>query len=969
MIIRDLLFNLSLLASLSILSGFIESRFDRHTTLGKILQGILFGGVTIIGMLYPFNFSQGIIFDGRSIVISLCALFFGPVSGAVASAAAITFRGYLGGSGTFTGILTIAGSFIIGYLFYWLREKRKIKLTKLNLYLFGFAVNLFMLFIFITLPQNLVNEAYRTIALTVIVFYPVITLVIGKVLLDQKENKNFLERINQEKSLYHTTLYSIGDAVISTDSSGRIITMNPVAEKLVGWTEREAINVQLEKVFKIINEYSREKVENPVRRVLKEGIIVGLANHTILISKDGKEIPVADSAAPIKDKNGNIKGVVLVFRDQTEERESRRIVEESEQRLKRAELISKSGNWELHLNENKLIGSLGACRIYGIDQNNFSLSELQKIPLPQYREPLNEALKRLIEDDQLYDIEFKIKAVDTEEIKHIHSMGFYDKDKNIVFGVLHDITERKAAEEALKQSEEKFRKIFHEHSAVKLLIDFKTGNIVDANKAASEFYGWSIEELKEKNIAQINLLSHEKIKEKMEAIKNLERTYFELQHKRADGSIRNVEVYSSQVRINGSDFIHGIVHDVTDKKRAEKELRKTSLAVEQSPVSIIITDKLGNIEYVNPIFTDITGYTFEEAVKIGMPLLKPKEQSEEFHKEIWETILAGGKWSGVLHNKKKNGECFWESAVISPIKNESGEIINILIIKEDISEKIEKELELKKYKNHLEELVAARTNELDNVNEELLKQLNKEKELEAQLEESLSKEKEINDLKTKFIATVSHEFRTPLAALLSSTQLIQRYSNKWSEEKLNEHYLRISSTIQYLTELLDDVLTISRADRDILKSNPEPIEIETFIKSFLDEIKVHFSSSHDIIFNNLFDRKIIVTDKKLFRHIIINLLANAVKYSPQGGPVELILKNDKDKINVIVSDHGIGIPADELKHIFNAFYRAKNSIGIQGTGLGLNITKRALEILGGTISINTELNKGTTFTVKFPIND
>ena len=166
------------------------------------------------------------------------------------------------------------------------------------------------------------------------IFYPLITLLIGKVLFDQEDKNNYLKRLKREKILYSTTLYSIGDAVISTDKAGNIVTFNPVAEKLTGWNESEVFGRPLEEIFNIVNEYSRLRVENPVERILNEGITIGLANHTLLISKDKKEIPIADSGAPIKDENNSITGAVLVFRDQTEEKKAKKKIEESEQRLK-----------------------------------------------------------------------------------------------------------------------------------------------------------------------------------------------------------------------------------------------------------------------------------------------------------------------------------------------------------------------------------------------------------------------------------------------------------------------------------------------------------------------------------------------------------------------------------------------------------------------------------------------------------
>ena len=406
--------------------------------------------------------------------------------------------------------------------------------------------------------------------------------------------------------------------------------------------------------------------------------------------------------------------------------------------------------------------------------------------------------------------------------------------------------------------------------------------------------------------------------------------------------------------------------DITDRKKTELEIKKLSNAVSQSPTSIVITDLGGKIEYTNNYFTKTSGYTFNEVVGKNPRILKSGEQQKEFYKELWDTILLGKNWSGVFHNKRKNGELFWESAIISPVKNDDGKITNFVAIKEDITEKVERDLELKKYRESLEDLVALRTEELNVLNKELVAQLEKEKELDAQLAESLSKEKEINELKTKFIATVSHEFRTPLAALFSSTQIIQRYAKSWSEEKLKAQHERIESTTAYLTQLLDEVLTISRADREILTNNPEPLNINNFVESIFDQLQHTLTQKHNLVFNNKIDFEIIRIDKKLLNHILLNLLTNAIKYSPNGGNIELNISTENDNLIISVADNGLGIPEDEIKYIFDAFYRTKNSAGINGTGLGLNILKRSLDVIGGTVSVDSKVGEGAKFIVRIP---
>ncbi|MBN2469761.1 MAG: PAS domain S-box protein, partial [Anaerolineae bacterium] len=273
----------------------------------------------------------------------------------------------------------------------------------------------------------------------------------------QGYEKTNLQRLYQEEKArqesearYHTTLFSIGDGVIVTDSQARVTLLNPVAEALTGWTQAEAIGRPLEEIFVIVNEETRAPVESPVERVLQEGVIVGLANHTLLLARDGREIPIADSGAPIHAGAGEISGVVLVIRDQTDER---------------------------------------------------------------------------------------------------------------------------AAQMKLAASEQRYRSFFENNRAVMLLVDPETAQIMDANPAAALYYGWDHETLCSMRIDEINTLSTDEVLSEMAAARAEKRNQFLFRHHRADGTIRDVEVYSVAVTLEGRQLLYSIVHDVTDRLEAERQVR------------------------------------------------------------------------------------------------------------------------------------------------------------------------------------------------------------------------------------------------------------------------------------------------------------------------------------------------------------------------------------------------------------
>jgi len=406
--------------------------------------------------------------------------------------------------------------------------------------------------------------------------------------------------------------------------------------------------------------------------------------------------------------------------------------------------------------------------------------------------------------------------------------------------------EKVEIEKLLYESEHKFTRLFRENMNVMMLYDAEKYNIIDVNKAAVDFYGWTREELLSKKISDINILDRSVLVKVLQRIVKNGKTKENFKHKIADGSVKDVEISACILTLNNKRIFYNIVYDITDK--------------------------------------------------------------------------------------------------------------------------IEQENELKKYRAKLEELVEVRTNELSKANKELLIELKKRKTLEKKLEKSLVKEREISELKTKFISTVSHEFRTPLAILLSSSELLKHYLlNEKRSSKIDVHFKKIEDTINHLTKVLDDVLTINRVDREAIVNQPEHCVLSKLINSLKNEINSFLTQNHKLEIHIANNEEVLNIDPKLFRIAVINLLTNAVKYSPKGGRIVLQVKIEENKLYIDVSDKGIGISGNDLEFIFDAFYRGKNSTTILGTGLGLNLVKHVTELMGGTVSVDSELNKGSNFSLAIPI--
>ncbi|MEI7892695.1 MAG: PAS domain S-box protein, partial [Myxococcales bacterium] len=245
--------------------------------------------------------------------------------------------------------------------------------------------------------------------------------------------------------------------------------------------------------------------------------------------------------------------------------------------------------------------------------------------------------------------------------------------------------EKGRMEKALEESELYFRTLFAKSRVTMLLVDPSDGRIVDANEASSTYYGYPLEQLRRMHIYEINMLTPQEISDEMAQAKIEERWHFFFRHRLASGEVRDVEVHSGPLNIAGSTLLYSIIHDITDRRRLEDERRKLSLAVEQSPVSIVITDVDGHIEYANPCFTEQTGYSLAEAMGQDSRLLKSSDTSPADQAELWSTISGGQTWRGTFHNRKKDGTSYWESAQIAPIFDSGGRITHYLGVEENIT--------------------------------------------------------------------------------------------------------------------------------------------------------------------------------------------------------------------------------------------------------------------------------------------
>lgn len=425
-----------------------------------------------------------------------------------------------------------------------------------------------------------------------------------------------------------------------------------------------------------------------------------------------------------------------------------------------------------------------------------------------------------------------------------------------------------------------------------------------------------------------------------------------------------LQIYKAELEIQNEELI-----------QTQLNLEKTSEhffnLFNYAPVGYLILDEKGLIVKSNYTFSNLCGYNIDELISTNF-IKFIDESSKSYFLSRYKAFYHNPAGKNIeIKIRKKNHEIL--IARIEGTRLREKEDLqsepNLLIAIIDITEKIKQEEELKNYRNHLEEIVRERTQKLNELNISLSKEIEKRKEYEIGLEKLLKKEKELNELKTRFLSATSHEFRTPLASIQSSFEILERYENKLSPERKKEHFNKIRKAISDLTELLNDLLKVNKDELDLLYFRPEHINLRLLIYDCIEKIKFSQSEDYHFEFTYDLDKEDYFLDYRLMNFIINNLLGNAVKFSPKGGKIRVNVEKSNGQILIKISDEGIGILPEDFDKIFEPFYRGKNAETIKGTGLGLSIVKNAVELHNGKIEVKSKVNKGSEFLIYIPVKN
>ncbi|RMH69156.1 MAG: response regulator [Gemmatimonadetes bacterium] len=362
-------------------------------------------------------------------------------------------------------------------------------------------------------------------------------------------------------------------------------------------------------------------------------------------------------------------------------------------------------------------------------------------------------------------------------------------------------------------------------------------------------------------------------------------------------------------------------------------------------VGIALSAPDGTFERANPRWLEMLGYDADELNQLTLDMItheKDRETSSMYIRRVQLGELVQYRFEKRF--VRKDGSEFWGDIAVAAITDDAGNLCHLVAALTDITRRKIAEQELKAFNAKLEKKVVERT---------------------VELQHALEREKEINDLKSRFITSVSHEFRTPLTIIQTGAEILYRYKESLNPEREAQHLQSILKQVQHMNCLLEDVLNVGQIERDGWAFNPYEIRLKVFLEQFRMEYHAG-GDANRIEFHYHGTDSVAIMDEKMVRLILNNLIDNALKYSPPDRPVHVELYHRPEAVTFTVRDHGIGIPADDQKYIFTPFFRAKNVEHIQGTGVGLTIVNHAVHLHQGDIQITSELDQGTTVTVTFP---
>ncbi len=758
-------------------------------------------------------------------------------------------------------------------------------------------------------------------------------------LMDITERKIFEETL----LVRNRALDAAMNGILITDPNlpdNPIIYCNAAFEKNTGYSSEEALGRNCR--FLQGPETSKDSL-NVIRKAINEG---ESCNAVIInYKKSGLKFFNELSISPVKDSNGKLINFIGIQTDITERLKDQIALQKSEEKFRN--VVEKSGDgiiicdeegkvieWNRKLEE---ITHLSAS--YALGKKVWELRLILVSKENQTAENLlnfKEDIQNILQTGRSEFVKkYKVVTLHLENKirKYVHVLIITIKTEKgfMLCYIIRDITDQKKAEEEIKKLS---RAVETSPSGI-LLADLE-GKIVYINPTVLSIAGYSsVNQIIGENIME---LTDEDGRRQLQSviIPSLlkgETWKGELNGIKADKTIIPLEMSCAFINHEEPQYLLSMFNDISERKKTEsalKESEKKYRTVVNSVHDIIFqTDVEGNWIFLNPAWEEITGFSLQESLgTLFLNYVHPDDREKNM--KLFEPVINGKKefCNHVIRYITKDGGFRWIEVFARLTFDSNNNISGTSGTLNDVTQRIKAEEEIRN---------------------------------------ALEKEKDLGELKSKFVSTVSHEFRTPLTSIMASNELLLRYYSKWSDEKKIETMKRIEKSAGYMNEMINEVLTLNRAESGKLIFNPAQTDLIRLSHNILEEIKLNANESHKFIINIDEACGSIFGDEKLLRNIITNLLSNAVKYSPAGGEIYYTISKKEKSMELIVKDFGLGIDEEDQKKLFQPFFRGANISNISGTGLGLSILQRAVDLHKGKISFTSKIGEGTTFKILIPL--
>ncbi|SIS43903.1 EAL domain-containing protein [Neptunomonas antarctica] len=704
-----LLNNAILLLALGVIYDVLGLHNIANKKLRDLFTGILVGVIGISVMLTPWEMTPGLFFDTRWVLISLCGLYFGWAPTLIAVFMTVFLRLYQGGAGIYVGSLVIITGGAIGLAWrYWSLHYHK-ELNWGGLYLLGLSVQIAVILCMFLLPAEVRYSVISAIASPLLIIYPLITMLLGMLLKIQKERRQaevelrkHKEILDRDQGLLKRIIDSIPDYIFYKSVEGAYLGCNKATSELFGCDEADLIG---KTDFDIFEQKQAIFFRQKDSEMLQTG--KHQSNAETVMHPDGREIQLDTLKTPFYGETGKLYGLIGIGRDVTEKQKTEEHIRKSAVIYHSVLSTALDGFWIVtaagiieDVNEAYVkMSGYAFDELLGMRVTELDALESEKMVQQHLQKILEQKEKCFIsrhcrKDGSVFDVEINVT--------------YWPEEGGKFFVFIKDITERILSQKQLLQSETRFRHVFENMATIAVQGYDKNRNVIFWNRASEVLYGYGSEDAIGQKLEDLiipDTIRGPVIQEVGRWVAGGPVTPSgEIVLKKADGS--PVTVFSSHVIITGVNNepeMYCVDLDLTALKRAEERVVMLSQAVEQSPVSVVLSDTDGVIEYVNSAFEKVTGYARHEVIGQSTRLLQSGLTPLSQYKQLWDALISGESWQGEFQNRKKNEQLFWEYVHIAPVKNDSGEIKHFLAVKQDVTQQKEQAEQLL-YQAHFDHL-------------------------------------------------------------------------------------------------------------------------------------------------------------------------------------------------------------------------------------------------------------------------